>query len=132
MEYNKYTLFEFEDEFPANIHLYKLGKIDYHFHSNLELIYVLDGNVEIISQDRLYALYEDDIFLCNAYSSHELHGQNAVILSVELDMEKLGVKKEERESIVFDCNSSLEDDKSQFDKIKALISTFIKYNLKQQ
>lgn len=132
MEYNKYTLFEFEQDFPAELFLYKIGNIAYHFHSNIELIYVLEGDVEIISQDRLYALHEDDIYVCNAYSSHELHGQNAVILSLELDMEKLGVKKEERESIIFDCNSSLESDKSQFEKIKALISSFVKYNLKQQ
>ena len=128
----KYELFKFEETLPLKINIYKLGDIKSHWHNNLELFYVLEGAVEIITNDQVIVLKEEDIYLTNAYDTHELTGQDAVILSVEIDLEKLGVTESERENLTFDCNSSYEKDKTSFNKIKYLIASLINYNLKYQ
>ena len=128
----KYELFKFEESLPLKIFIYKLGDIKPHWHNNLELFYVLEGAVEIITNDRLIVLNAEDIYLANAYDTHEIHSQNAVILSVEIDLEKLGVTEDEKSCLKFDCNSSTETDKTPFYKIKMLLASLINYNLKYE
>lgn len=92
----------------------------------------MEGYTEIVINDHMFVLNQEDIILTNAYDIHELHGSDAVILSVQIDLEKLGVSEDEREGLTFDCNSSLEIDKTPYQKIKALIASLINYNLKYQ
>ena len=108
----KYQLFKFEESLPLKIFIYRLGDIKPHWHSELELFYVLEGTVEIITNDQVIILNEEDIYLNNAFNTHELRSQNAVILSVEIDMDKLGVTEDEKENLSFDLNSSIETDKT--------------------
>lgn len=128
----KYELFKFEESLPLKIFIYKLGDIKSHWHESLELFYVLEGKVEIITNDQLIILNEEDFYLNNVYDAHELHSQNGVILSVEIDLNKLGLSESERENLTFDCNSSLDSDKSPFYKIKNLLAALINYNLRYQ
>ena len=128
----KYQLFKFEESLPLKIFIYRLGDIKPHWHSELELFYVLEGTVEIITNDQVIILNEEDIYLNNAFNTHELRSQNAVILSVEIDMDKLGVTEDEKENLSFDLNSSIETDKTPYNKIKYLLSSLINYNLKYQ
>ena len=132
MENIKYELFKFDESLPLKIFIYKLGDIKPHWHQELELIYVLEGYTEIVINDHMFVLNQEDIILTNAYDIHELHGSDAVILSVQIDLEKLGVPEDEREGLTFDCNSSLEIDKTPYQKIKVLIASLINYNLKYQ
>ena len=110
----KYELFKFEENIPLKINIYKLGEIKSHWHNNIELFYVLEGTVEIITNDQVIVLKNEDVYLSNAYDTHELQGQEAVVLSVEIDIEKLGVDETDKESLTFDCNSSFEKDKTWF------------------
>ncbi len=132
MRYIKYEPFKFEDNLPLRMYIYKLGDIKPHWIQDLELFYVLEGYLEITINDRLFILNSDDVFLCNPFDIRELHSQDAVVLSAQIDLEKLGLSDEEREGLLFDCNSSLEKDKSPYQKIKSLISSIINYNLKYQ
>ena len=132
MENIKYELFKFDENLPLKIFIYKLGDIKPHWHQQLELIYVLEGYTEITINDRMYVLNQEDVILTNAYDIHELHGSDAVVLSIRIDLEKLGVPDDEREGLTFDLNSSLEKDKTPYQKIKVLISSLINYNLKYQ
>lgn len=132
MENIKYELFKFDENLPLKIFIYKLGDIKPHWHQQFELIYVLEGYTEITINDRMYVLNQEDVILTNAYDIHELHGSDAVVLSIRIDLEKLGVPDDEREGLTFDLNSSLEKDKTPYQKIKVLISSLINYNLKYQ
>lgn len=132
MENIKYELFKFDENLPLKIFIYKLGDIKPHWHQQLELIYVLEGYTEITINDRMSVLNQEDVILTNAYDIHELHGSDAVVLSIRIDLEKLGVPDDEREGLTFDLNSSLEKDKTPYQKIKVLISSLINYNLKYQ
>lgn len=132
MNYIKYEPFKFEDNLPLRMYLYKLGDIKPHWSQDLELYYVLEGYLEITVNDRLFILSSDDVFLCNPFDIRELHSQEAVVLCTQISLEKLGISEEEREGLVFDCNSSLDKDKRPYRKIKALISSIINYNLKYQ
>lgn len=128
----KYELFKFEDSLPLKINIYKLGEIKSHWHSDLELFYVLEGTVKIITNDQLIILNEEDIYLGNQFETHELHSQNAAVLSVEINLDKMGLNEDEKNNLLFDCNSSNETDKTPFTKIKYLLSSLINYNLKYQ
>lgn len=132
MENIKYDLFKFDESLPLEISIYKLGDIKPHWHADLELVYVLEGFIEIETNDQLYVLNEEDVILTNPYEIHSIHGKNSAVLSILINLEKLGIKQEEIESLVFDLNSSLEADKTPYQKIKMLIASLINYNLKYQ
>ena len=132
MNYIKYEPFKFEQNLPLKMYIYKLGDIKPHWNQNIELFYVLEGYLEITVNDRLFILNSDDVFLCNPFDIYELHSREAVVLSAQINLEGLGLSADEREGLLFDCNSSLEKDKSPYQKIKVLISSLINYNLKYQ
>lgn len=132
MENIKYDLFKFDESLPLEISIYKLGDIKPHWHADLELVYVLEGFIEIETSEQLYVLNEEDVILTNPYEIHSIHGKNSAVLSILINLEKLGIKQEEIESLVFDLNSSLEADKTPYQKIKMLIASLINYNLKYQ
>ncbi len=132
MESITYELFKFEDSIPFRMFIYKLGEQKPHWHKELELIYVLEGNASVTISSNHYLLQTDDIILINRYDTHFIEGENCVVLSILLDLEKIGVSEEEIDNLNFQCNSSIETDKTPYKKIKALIASIVNYNLKYQ
>ncbi len=132
MENITYELFKFENSIPFKMFIFKLGNQKPHWHKELELIYVLEGSAKITTSSASYTLSSEDIMLINRYDTHYISGNNAVILSCLIDLEKLGVNDDEIGGLEFQCNSSIEDDKTPYKKIKALLASIINYNLKYE
>ncbi len=132
MESINYELFNFEDSIPFRMFIYKLGEQKPHWHKELELIYVLEGSAEITIGSKEYLLASEDIILINRYDTHYVKGENTVLLSLLLDLEKIGVEDENIDDLTFQCNSSIDEDKTPYQKIKALLASIVNYNLKYQ
>ena len=132
MENITYELFNFEDSIPFRMFIYKLGEQKPHWHKELELIYVLEGSAEITIASNIYNLKDEDIILINRYDTHYIKGENVVLLSTLIDLEKLGVEESEIDNLTFQCNSSIEEDKTPYNKIKALLASIVNYNLKYE
>ena len=62
------------DDFPINIRIAKITEYPIHYHQDVELIYVLKGEVYAKDVGSNYLLKEGDIF---TFNGHEVHGMNA-------------------------------------------------------
>lgn len=62
------------DDFPINIRIAKVKEYLFHYHQDVELIYVLKGEIHLKNMCHDYLLKEGDIF---TNSGHEVHGMTA-------------------------------------------------------
>ena len=62
------------DDFPINITIAKVTEYPFHYHQDVEIIYVLQGEIRLKNVCHNYVLKEGDIF---TNSGHEVHGLTA-------------------------------------------------------
>lgn len=62
------------DDFPINITLAKVTEYPFHYHQDVEIVYVLKGEIRLKNVGQHYLLKEGDIF---TNSGHEIHGLTA-------------------------------------------------------
>lgn len=62
------------DDFPMNIRIAKITEYPFHYHQDVEFVYVLKGEVYLKDVSSHYLLKEGDIFTING---HEVHGITA-------------------------------------------------------
>lgn len=64
----------YEDDFPIHIRIVRITNYPFHYHQDHELVYVLQGEVELKNGSGSYILKEGDVF---TNSGHEVHGLKA-------------------------------------------------------
>ncbi|MGN0488510.1 MAG: hypothetical protein ACI4HO_04535 [Ruminococcus sp.] len=78
MEY-KYEIVKFSDKYPAKIYLQnKPGRrcnTRLHWHKAMELLYIIDGSLNVMNEGKVTVLNSNDIFLSTTIASteHLLH-----------------------------------------------------------
>ena len=85
---SKFELIRYNEALPARIEE-KLGSIDVapHWHKEIELVYVLDGEVEITVSNRAAAVSSDSFLLINSAESHSITAENAKCLILDISYE---------------------------------------------
>lgn len=70
---SEFELIRYNDNLPARIDI-KQGEINtlYHWHKEIELIYVLDGELEININNSVQTLHTDEFLLINSVENHSL------------------------------------------------------------
>ena len=85
---SEFELIRYNDKLPARIEI-KQGEINtpYHWHKEIELVYVLDGALEININNSVQTLHTDEFRLINSVESHSLSGDNAKCLILDISYE---------------------------------------------
>ena len=85
---SEFELIRYNDNLPARIEI-KQGEINtlYHWHKEIELIYVLDGELEININNSAQTLHTDEFRLINSVENHSLSGENAKCLILDISYE---------------------------------------------
>ena len=126
MEYRQ-EIIHFSQKIPGKIFLHKIGSVSRHWHSSLELLYVCEGQVQIVVGDTRHTLEPDDLILINSLAVHELYSEGASMVAVQIDLSALE-QFEEYRSCYFDCCSEGRSGDPRFDFIKHLVARMIKEN----
>ncbi|WP_408892027.1 cupin domain-containing protein [Paenibacillus taichungensis] len=95
--------------------------VDFHWHKEVEIVYVLQGSIIMYLDQKQYTLHEDDVIVVNSMSVHKIErtNQDNVLLTLQFGPELLNTN-----AFIF-CNSALNNDG---DKLRL---TSIKQNLAQ-
>ncbi|WP_150275444.1 GH39 family glycosyl hydrolase [Paenibacillus tepidiphilus] len=95
--------------------------VDFHWHKEVELVYVLHGSVTIYLNQQQYTLHEDDVIVINSMSVHKIERtqQDNVLLTLQFGPELLN------NNTFISCNSAMNRNGAD-DHI-----TSIKHNLAQ-
>lgn len=85
---SEFELIRYSENLPARIEL-KQGKITtpYHWHKEIELVYVLDGDVKIKVNTLDRELHADEFLLLNSGENHSISAENAKCLILDISYE---------------------------------------------
>ncbi len=126
MEYRQ-EIIRFSNHVPGKIFLHRVGSVSRHWHSSLELLYVCEGQVQIIVGDRRCFLGPEDLILINSLAVHELYSEDATMVAVQIDLAEHELFRDYG-SCYFDCCSEGHTDDPRYDFLKHLIARMIKSN----
>lgn len=113
---------------PIKLFLHRLKNITKHCHPSIEILFLLSGDISMMVEDQEYQLLEDDLIVINPNQLHELQSTDCVMLVLQLAPELLVDELAFVKEMTFNCNSSLDTDKSAFQNLKILISKLVKVN----
>lgn len=122
-----YEMIKFENTLPINVLLHSVGAVANHWHSSIEILFVLSGTVEIIYDGKKYILKKDSIFVINSNKIHSLSADsnNSVIMAqIEYDFIKNVYK--DIDNIEFDCiQIDKSNNLSEFDIIRHILAKIV-------
>ncbi|WP_336773855.1 GH39 family glycosyl hydrolase [Paenibacillus sp. MMO-58] len=119
-----YEFVETQDDLPVRLFVNSVKDIRFHWHKEIELIYVLQGAVTVYVDQRQYRLAEDDIIAINSMSVHKLERTNLdnVLLTLQFGPELL-----DDEGTLFDCNSmsQTEYNRYRYDRLRRCLARMV-------
>ena len=122
-----YEMIRFNNKLPINIFIHSVDNISSHWHSSIEIFFVLSGTVDLIYNGEKYVLKKDDVFLIN---SNKIHGitSNSKNIVIAAQIEESFVKNNYKDidSIEFDCKSvSYENEPQAFKSIRKILAKIV-------
>lgn len=96
-----HEIISYQSNIPIKLFYQRIGTVSRHWHSSIEILFVLQGHMTVVIEDQTWELKEDCILLINPHHIHETHSP--------------------------DCNSSGNaSDSSHYFKLKHLIVMLLK------
>lgn len=104
--FNKYEVVKYFEGMPMKTLFVGINKFDYHWHTDIEIVFVLQGKIEITIEDEGYQLKKGDIIIINSSTAHAFRilEQTNMIMIVQFDP-KLCNMEGNKEIYNFNCNS---------------------------
>lgn len=63
----------YDDRLPIHIRIAKIDEYPLHYHTDIEFIFVLKGEIQLLLGSNNYLLKQNDIFVCNGKEVHAMH-----------------------------------------------------------
>ena len=99
-----------------------------HFHQDIEILYVIDGEVEVKQDSQQTLLKRDDILLINANNHHVVKsGEDALFAKISIFYELISDILNKL-NLIFICDST-RDDSSRFEKLRKIIRKLIRNHI---
>lgn len=78
----------YKDELPVNVITANVEKYPIHFHDDMEVVYVLDGSINLRNGYYTYTLKQGDIFILNDREMHSFEntGEDNMVMMIQLDL----------------------------------------------
>lgn len=85
----EYECVKHHEGVPIRSYFVNIGEIEFHWHSDIELMWVLKGTVRIQSSKGVFLLEKGDVFIVNTYEAHRLSntGEDNLLLGLQINSE---------------------------------------------
>lgn len=127
----RHEIIPFDTDSPVRLFMHKLGDVSRHWHESLELLFVLAGEVTVLTGTHQTTLQTDDMLLVNSNVVHELHSQECVLIAVQIKLSKFNLSPDVLQTLYFDCNSRTSREKNAFFAIKRIITALLQVSSAQ-
>lgn len=111
-------------DFGVTLNFYNAQRHERHSHSDIELAYVLEGNIEIGINEDKYRLQKDDLLVINSGYQHFWNTCGEAFVCVIRMEIQLFLKEISRDHITFWCNSVADRD-ADYKDIRTVISALM-------
>lgn len=110
----------------VKLHIYNKTDGIEHFHQDIELLYVLEGTLEVTSGEETVHLEAEDIFVLNANKHHMLTGsENVLFLQLSILYQTVSDVLQSGD-VIFWCNST--NDKSErYEELRKILKVLLKH-----
>ncbi|SHI95299.1 GH39 family glycosyl hydrolase [Parasporobacterium paucivorans] len=124
----KQISFDFGKEVPIQFSIVTTAPLGRHWHPQIEIVYVLEGESEIIMNEQKYLLKEDQLLVINPYRIHTIQNDKCTmgVFLINLSMFDQTLV---RESLQIDCNSITIGNDDQLLPLKHLLARIVKSNI---
>ena len=129
--YQQYEQINYQSNVPINIFTQTVESFPYHWHEDIEILFVLEGSLEIRINRDSYLLEKGDIFLVNGNELHFIDSRTGFggtqVLAFQMDSNYLKKYDIHIESKKFHLNSNEGDGGPQFaiDEIKHILANLM-------
>lgn len=134
MKSSIYELVETNDALPFDVSLHRVNYVPSHWHNSVEIIFVLNGNLEVTVGSQRSTLVEGDVLLINQCHVHEVIGlDNNIIATFLIPISYLKENIKGIENILFQCESQSvrEEQREALDQIRQLLAEMVQLNNKK-
>lgn len=115
-----YEFINYQEDLPIRLFVNSVAYVPFHWHKEVEIIYVLQGAVTIHLDQRSYELSQDDIIVMNSMSVHQIErsNQDNVLLTLQFSPELL----DEHRAVI--CNSlyQMPENRDIYDQIRCYLA----------
>lgn len=105
---------------PLRLFVNSVAHVRFHWHKEIEIIYVLQGSVTIYVEKRHYRLNQDDIIVVNSMSVHQLErtSEDNVLLTLQFSPDFMV------DQPIIECNSldQTAENRSRYDQIRGCLA----------
>lgn len=113
---------------PFKTYICNINSNPLHWHPELEILYLIDGELEVRIENQNYLLKKNDIILINSNQTHSYKKNNdenlAIVLQINTDNFKYIYP--DINNIHFKCNSLIENDfEEKFDELRTNLLTLL-------
>lgn len=123
----KYEMIKFENALPINVLLHSVDVVPNHWHSSLEIIFVVSGSVDLIYDGKKYVLNKEDVFVINSNKMHTLTSnvKNSII-AAQIEYEFIKNIYKDIDRMEFDCkNIDNKNNLPEFDIIRHILARVV-------
>lgn len=115
-----YEFIEYQEDLPIRLFVNSVAYVPFHWHKEVEIIYVLQGAITIHVDQRNYELKQDDIIVVNSMSVHQIDrtNQDNVLLTLQFSPDLLDEQR------AVSCNSLHQTPENQdiYDSIRRYLA----------
>ena len=108
-----HEIINYQSNVPVKLFFQRIGTSARHWHSSIEILFVLQGSMQVAIENHSLTLKEDDILLINPNHIHELSSPDCSLIVVQMRLGEFHLDWAIPENIQFDCNSALDPGNSQ-------------------
>lgn len=122
-----YEMIRFNNKLPINIFIHSIENINSHWHSSIEIFFVLSGTVDLIYNGEKYMLKKDDVFLVNSNKIHGLTSNSEnIVIAAQIEESFIKTNYKDIDSIEFDCKSvSYENEPQAFQAMRKILAKIV-------
>lgn len=126
---NSYEVIVTREGAPMKVLVHNVNELRMHWHEFLEIIFVLDGSINLRVEDKVYVLNEGDVFVVNSrevHSTNKNSGDN-IVLVLQIHPDYYSYFYPGFSNIRFNCNSikaTLEEEK-KFDILRNSLAQIV-------
>lgn len=118
-----YEFIEHEADMPFKLFVNSVNYIPFHWHKEVEILYILEGSVIMHLDQKQYTLKQDDVVVVNSMSVHQIEqsSDDNILLTLQFSPEWLN------ENVFISCNSTTKTEPVdlQYDTIKQELAKMV-------
>lgn len=121
-----YEMIKFQNTLPIKIFIHSVDLVSNHWHSQVEILFVLSGSIDLIYDGKKYVLNKNDIFLINSNKIHAITSNSKnIIIAAQIEHDFIKQHYKNIDKFEFNCNSVEQKDVKEFEDIRKMLVNII-------